>query len=227
MLFLCCNADKSQTPARPSAAPSAHIEHRTYQPTTAGSLGVKKYCTHWLRTGECDFNQQGCLFEHVIPDEETMFGTLGFKTIPRWIRESGHFLPFAKQDSTPPAPTPPATERSYGPPSTSGPPNMYMGRQMHQGRPVGQSATGGSQRYSSSSRSTVGPSTNPRPAQGYQNPRPTNVGGFRASGGYRPACPKSNIPAYTNVVPQTSYAGRGDMPSIDRESKILLVPSID
>ena len=58
-----------------------------YQPMTPGVLGKKVYCTHWIRTGECDFMQQGCMFKHVIPDLATLL-TLGYRSYPRWFREA-------------------------------------------------------------------------------------------------------------------------------------------
>ena len=57
-----------------------------YNPTTPGVLGAKLYCTHWMRTGECDFTQQGCMFLHLMPDLPTL-EKLGFRSYPRWFRE--------------------------------------------------------------------------------------------------------------------------------------------
>ena len=57
-----------------------------YNPTTPGVLGQKVYCTHWMRTGECDFTQQGCMFLHAMPDLDTL-ELLGFRSYPRWFRE--------------------------------------------------------------------------------------------------------------------------------------------
>lgn len=57
-----------------------------YNPTTPGVLGQKVYCTHWMRTGECDFTQQGCMFLHSMPDLDTL-ELLGFRSYPRWFRE--------------------------------------------------------------------------------------------------------------------------------------------
>ena len=60
--------------------------NQVYNPTTPGVLGTKVYCTHWMRTGECDFTQQGCMFLHVMPDLDTL-ELLGFRSYPRWFRE--------------------------------------------------------------------------------------------------------------------------------------------
>ncbi|GAB7358619.1 hypothetical protein MBLNU230_g3849t1 [Neophaeotheca triangularis] len=46
----------------------------------------KEYCTYWMRTGECDYIQQGCLYKHEMPDRE-MLAKLGFRTVPRWWQE--------------------------------------------------------------------------------------------------------------------------------------------
>ena len=61
-----------------------------YKPISPGVFGGKVYCTHWVRTGECDFTQQGCIFRHEMPDEKTL-AKMGFRHIPRWFREAGGF----------------------------------------------------------------------------------------------------------------------------------------
>ncbi|KAK3064750.1 hypothetical protein LTS18_004369 [Coniosporium uncinatum] len=43
----------------------------------------KEYCTFWLRTGECNYMQQGCLYKHEMPDGAKL-RELGFNTAPRW-----------------------------------------------------------------------------------------------------------------------------------------------
>ena len=49
--------------------------------------GIKEYCSYWLRHGECDYAQQGCLYRHEMPlDQETLL-KLGLRDIPRWYRE--------------------------------------------------------------------------------------------------------------------------------------------
>ena len=70
-------------PKRNHAGGSAQ---QRYNPTTPGILGKKLYCTHWMRTGECDFMQQGCMFYHRMPDLVTL-EKLGFRSYPRWFRE--------------------------------------------------------------------------------------------------------------------------------------------
>ena len=51
------------------------------------TYGRKVYCTHWLRHGECDFIQQGCLYKHEMPDELTL-KSIGIRPYPRWYMEA-------------------------------------------------------------------------------------------------------------------------------------------
>ncbi|KAK4556565.1 hypothetical protein LTR86_006136 [Recurvomyces mirabilis] len=53
---------------------------------TAPDSEKKQYCTYWIRTGECDYIQQGCLFKHEMPDRETL-ESIGFRKVPRWWAE--------------------------------------------------------------------------------------------------------------------------------------------
>lgn len=46
----------------------------------------KEYCTYWIRTGECDYTQQGCMYKHEMPDRKTLT-KIGFRTVPRWWQE--------------------------------------------------------------------------------------------------------------------------------------------
>jgi hypothetical protein len=47
----------------------------------------KEYCSYWLRTGECDFIAQGCLYKHEMPDREKL-RQLGFtRGYPLWYQE--------------------------------------------------------------------------------------------------------------------------------------------
>ncbi|MCJ1391247.1 hypothetical protein MMC18_004110 [Xylographa bjoerkii] len=70
----------------PSKA-SVDTESRPYEPLTKGVLGRKEYCSHWIRKGECDFTQQGCIFKHVMPSLDKL-EELGYRTYPRWFREA-------------------------------------------------------------------------------------------------------------------------------------------
>ncbi|KAJ5391382.1 hypothetical protein N7509_006872 [Penicillium cosmopolitanum] len=47
----------------------------------------KEFCSYWIRHGECDYQQQGCLFRHAMPTEPEALEKLGLRDIPRWYRE--------------------------------------------------------------------------------------------------------------------------------------------
>lgn len=59
----------------------------TQDAATPGTFGKKVYCTHWIRWGECDYTQQGCLYRHEMPDELTL-NAIGIRTIPKWYRDA-------------------------------------------------------------------------------------------------------------------------------------------
>ena len=47
----------------------------------------KEYCTHWIKTGECDWTAIGCKFKHEMPSIEKL-RELGFvRGVPRWWKE--------------------------------------------------------------------------------------------------------------------------------------------
>ncbi|KAL8686893.1 MAG: hypothetical protein Q9224_005310 [Gallowayella concinna] len=45
--------------------------------------GKKVYCSHWIRNGDCDFMQQGCLYKHEMPDNDTL-RAIGIRAMPSW-----------------------------------------------------------------------------------------------------------------------------------------------
>ncbi|KAL9000591.1 MAG: hypothetical protein Q9169_000884 [Polycauliona sp. 2 TL-2023] len=45
--------------------------------------GKKVYCSHWIRSGDCDFVQQGCLYKHEMPDDATL-RAIGIRALPSW-----------------------------------------------------------------------------------------------------------------------------------------------
>ena len=51
------------------------------------ATGIKEYCSYWLRHGECDYAQQGCLYRHEMPLDRPTLEKLGLRDIPRWYRE--------------------------------------------------------------------------------------------------------------------------------------------
>ncbi len=48
--------------------------------------GKKVYCTHWLSKGNCAYMQQGCIYKHEIPKDHETWESLGFHTIPGWLK---------------------------------------------------------------------------------------------------------------------------------------------
>ncbi|KAI4682993.1 uncharacterized protein J4E84_006895 [Alternaria hordeiaustralica] len=53
----------------------------------------KEYCTHWIKTGECDWTAIGCKFKHEMPCIEKL-RELGFvRGIPKWWREKSAIGP--------------------------------------------------------------------------------------------------------------------------------------
>ena len=57
-----------------------------YRPTPSTlppDVEKKTYCTYWIRTGECDYTQQGCRYKHEVPDLETL-NRIGFRDFPLW-----------------------------------------------------------------------------------------------------------------------------------------------
>ncbi|KAI1610074.1 hypothetical protein EDD36DRAFT_63458 [Exophiala viscosa] len=56
-------------------------------PTSVPITGQKVYCSYWLRKGECDFAQQGCIYKHEMPTDLETLLTVGFTDIPLWYRQ--------------------------------------------------------------------------------------------------------------------------------------------
>lgn len=59
----------------------------------------KEYCTYWLRHGECDYIQQGCLYKHEIPDKATLLN-IGFRSTPRWWLERNQTIKLGGERAT-------------------------------------------------------------------------------------------------------------------------------
>lgn len=47
----------------------------------------KEYCVHWIKHGECDFLQQGCLYKHEMPDLDKLQQIAGVRDYPKWWRD--------------------------------------------------------------------------------------------------------------------------------------------
>ncbi|EKV07282.1 Zinc finger, CCCH-type [Penicillium digitatum] len=60
----------------------------------------KEYCSYWIRHGECDYSQQGCLYKHEMPTEFHMIEKLGLRDIPRWYREKHNVQSFLHPNRT-------------------------------------------------------------------------------------------------------------------------------
>ncbi|KAL8928570.1 MAG: hypothetical protein Q9208_001804 [Pyrenodesmia sp. 3 TL-2023] len=90
------NVDIDQTQAKIDAllAASSHNNDKTKEkvdnedPRAARQKlgltpGKKVYCSHWIRTGECDFIQQGCIYKHEMPDDDSLHA-IGIRAVPAW-----------------------------------------------------------------------------------------------------------------------------------------------
>lgn len=72
-------AHKPETALRISQTPSS-------SPKSSYEQKSKIYCSYWIRSGECDYTQQGCRYKHEMPDKATL-ASIGFRTVPRWWQE--------------------------------------------------------------------------------------------------------------------------------------------
>jgi hypothetical protein len=70
---------KSETAIKISRTPSS-------SPKSSSEQKDKIYCSYWIRSGECDYTQQGCRYKHEMPDKATL-ASIGFRTVPRWWQE--------------------------------------------------------------------------------------------------------------------------------------------
>ena len=59
----------------------------------------KEYCTYWIRTGECDYAQQGCMYKHEMPDDEKL-RALGFRKKPQWWQEKDRVVRPSSEKTT-------------------------------------------------------------------------------------------------------------------------------
>ena len=76
---------------RASSETSKQQEQQTAERCALGTCqigrGKKIYCNYWLRKGECDYIQQGCLYKHEMPLDKATLASLGLREVPRWYRE--------------------------------------------------------------------------------------------------------------------------------------------
>ena len=58
------------------------------RPSIQGTLSKKEYCMHWIKTGECNYMQQGCKYKHRIPTDPEVQQRIGLRKMPEWVLES-------------------------------------------------------------------------------------------------------------------------------------------
>jgi hypothetical protein len=74
-------------PFAPSTESDLPLFHNLEDIPIGRAPGIKEYCSYWLRHGECDYAQQGCLYRHEVPLDRSTLEKLGLRDIPRWYRE--------------------------------------------------------------------------------------------------------------------------------------------
>jgi hypothetical protein len=74
-------------PCALSNEPDLPLFHNLDDLPVSRAPGIKEYCSYWLRHGECDYAQQGCLYRHEMPLDRSTLEKLGLRDIPRWYRE--------------------------------------------------------------------------------------------------------------------------------------------
>lgn len=53
----------------------------------ARTHGKKTHCAYWMRKGECDFAQTGCIYKHEMPTDLAGLHAVGLQDLPKWYRE--------------------------------------------------------------------------------------------------------------------------------------------
>ncbi|KAI7210739.1 hypothetical protein KC333_g8073 [Hortaea werneckii] len=76
----------STTSGAAEAARVGYVPRSTVAPPSGAQpdQDKKEYCTYWIRTGECDYMQQGCLYKHEMPDKATLEKIGLGRNLPRW-----------------------------------------------------------------------------------------------------------------------------------------------
>jgi hypothetical protein len=80
-------APSTPEPFAPAAESDLPLFHNLDELPIGRAPGIKEYCSYWLRHGECDYAQQGCLYRHEMPLDRSTLEKLGLRDIPRWYRE--------------------------------------------------------------------------------------------------------------------------------------------
>ena len=83
----------SDTFASIYAKDAARLGYRTPYPSgIEPDPSKKEYCTHWIKTGECDWTVIGCKFKHEMPSLEKL-RELGFtRGLPKWWKEKSAII---------------------------------------------------------------------------------------------------------------------------------------
>ncbi|KAI9658192.1 MAG: hypothetical protein M1831_004039 [Alyxoria varia] len=69
----------SNRPTRPNSSAAA----------SSGTQGQKVYCSFWIRTGTCDYLQQGCKYRHEMPkDPQQLQEITGLTDTPKWYQNA-------------------------------------------------------------------------------------------------------------------------------------------
>lgn len=79
-------AQGSRSPVRQPQTALRASRTPTSSPGSSFEQRHKIYCSYWIRSGECDYTQQGCRYKHEMPDKRTL-ASIGFRTVPRWWQE--------------------------------------------------------------------------------------------------------------------------------------------
>ncbi|EXJ88797.1 hypothetical protein A1O3_01861 [Capronia epimyces CBS 606.96] len=73
--------------AMPASKPAAAAKEQDNAGQAKAPVGCKEYCSFWIRRGECDYAQQGCVYKHEMPLDLPTLERIGHRDIPRWYRE--------------------------------------------------------------------------------------------------------------------------------------------
>lgn len=79
-------AQGSRSPIRQPQAALKASRIPAFPPGSSSEQRDKIYCSYWVRSGECDYTQQGCRYKHEMPDKRTL-ASIGFRTVPRWWQD--------------------------------------------------------------------------------------------------------------------------------------------
>ncbi|EDN10596.1 predicted protein [Histoplasma mississippiense (nom. inval.)] len=116
----------SREVAKLDETPSQRRESGTQNAKNPKTPAKKEFCSFWIRRGECDYSQQGCLFKHEMPRDLETLGRLGLRDIPRWYREKYKVKSISGSDGMDPRMDASRGWRPVGPMPTFPPPNYGL-----------------------------------------------------------------------------------------------------